>query len=99
MLIIATAGKSHIPVNSVGNGTKVVIKSGALSSEVEDTNNDINGANINEVTTIWGPKRRVDIWLVLVVVIADKESIKVVVFIIVLTIDISSVFVGIIGVT
>ena len=51
------------------------------------------------MTTTWSPKRGVNIWLVLVVVIARKKSIKVAVFIIVLTIDIGPVFVGIIGVT
>lgn len=99
MLVIATADESHVPVNNVSGCIKAVIKSQALLNEIGDTNDDTNGTNIDEVTTTWSPKRGVNIWLVLVVVIARKKSIKVAVFIIVLTIDIGPVFVGIIGVT
>ena len=97
MLVVATADEGHMPVNSISSGIKAIIEGGALSSGIEDTNDDTNNADIDEVAAAGGPKRGVDIWQVLIVVIADGESIKVTTFIIVPSIGIGPVFSSIIG--
>lgn len=54
--------------------------------------------NINKLAITKSLNREIDVWLVLVIIIASERSIKVIAFIIVLTIDIGLVFIGIVGV-
>lgn len=61
-----------------------------------DTNNDANSIDINKVAIARGPKREVDIWPMLIVVIASKKSTQDIAFIIIPIIDIGLVSVGII---
>ena len=87
-----------MPVGSVGGGTKAVVEGGASPSGVGDTNDDANGADIDEVAAAGGPKRGVGVWPVLVVVIAGGGSTEVAAFIIVPTVGIGPVSVGVVGV-
>lgn len=61
MLITATASEDHIPMSNVGNGIKAVIKDGALFSGMGNTNGDVNGIDIDEITATESFKKRVDI--------------------------------------
>lgn len=94
--MVVTAGESHILVCKVNDDTKTMVESGALSNRVGNIYNDANSANIDEIAVAGGPKRGVDIWLVLVVVIAGRKSTKVVTFIIVPIVSISPVFVNVV---
>lgn len=64
---------------------------------MEDTNDDVNGADISKMATTKGLKRRVGIWLVLVLVIFGKRSTEVIVLIMVLTVGIGPIFVSVVG--
>ena len=97
MLVVAIVSKGFVPVGNVSGDIKPVIESRALLSGVGDTNDDANGADIDKVAAARGLKRGVDVWPILVVVIADGESSEVAAFIIVLTIDTSPIFVGVVG--
>ena len=50
------------------------VLTGALPSGVGDTDDDANGADIDEVAAAGGPKGEVSVWPVLVVVIAGGGS-------------------------
>ena len=98
MPVIAIAGEKHVPISNVGGDTKTVVESKALLNRVENTNNDANGADMNKVAVTGGSKRGVGVWPVLIVVIISRESTEVAEFIIVLTVDISPVSFGVVGV-
>lgn len=87
VLEVATISKSYMPVSNVNGGTKAVVEGQTLSSELEAINNDANDVDIDRVATVRNPKRKVSIWLILVVVITDRRLTKVAKLIIVLTIS------------
>lgn len=70
----------------------------ALPSEIKNIDNKINSADINKIAAAEGSKREVGIWLVLIVVITNRRSTKVIVFIIGLTVNINSISMSIIGI-
>ena len=98
MLIVGIAGESYVPVGSVNSDTKVVVKSRTLLNGVKNTNDNANGADINKITIVGSLKKRIDIWPLLIVVIASGELTKIIVFIIILIIGLGPISVGIIGV-
>lgn len=86
-----------MPINKIDNGTKIIVKSKTLLSGIENTNNNANSAGIMKKADIEGFKKGVNIWLILVIVIASRGSTKVATFIIFLNIDISPIFNSIVG--
>lgn len=97
MLVIAIASEEYVPVGNISGDSKVVIQGGALPNGMGDINDDANGIDIDEVAAIWSPKRGVGVWPVLIVVMTDGESIKVVAFIIIRTVDISPISVDVVS--
>ena len=57
MLVIAIADKGRIPIGKVSCDTKAMLESGALPGRINDTNNDVNSANIDKITTAKDPKK------------------------------------------
>lgn len=74
------------------------VLTGALPSEIKNIDNKINSADINKIAAAKGSKREVGIWLVLIVVITNRRSTKVVVFIIGPIVNINSISISIIGI-
>lgn len=97
MLVVATTSECHMLVNKVGGSTKAVIEDGAFFNRVKDTNNDANSIDMDKVAIAGGPKREVDIWSMLIIVIASGKSTQDLTFILVPIIDIGLVSVSIIG--
>ena len=87
-----------MPINKVGDSIKTIVKSKALLSGLKDINKNANSADINKKADTGGLKKRDNIWLILVVVIADRESTKVAAFISLSNIDISPIFVSVVGI-
>lgn len=86
-----------MPTGNVGGGSKAVIENRALLNRVRDTNHDANSANIDKMAAIESPKKEVGIWPVLVIIITGKKLTKVLIFIIVFTVNISSIFISIVS--
>lgn len=60
MLITAIASEDHISISNVGNSIKAEVEDGALFSGMGNTNDDVNGTNIDEVTATGSLKKGVD---------------------------------------
>ena len=79
----------------VGDAEEVLI--GASPSGVGDTDDDANGADIDEMAAAGGPMGEDGVWPMLVVVIAGGGLTKVAAFIIGPTVGIGPVSVGVVG--
>ena len=69
-------GKIVEALTEAGVGDAEEVLTGASPSGVGDTDDDANGADIDEVAAAGGPKGEVGVWSVLVVIITGGGSTK-----------------------